>query len=98
MGAWRAEALSLADCAGIALLGLLMAATLTVLVAGQKSYGLGAARIDAKSARIALERMTRELREAGYDPTVRLPAVVVADPRCLPARSQRQRRPGSGSA
>src|SRR3989304_6020528 len=34
-----------------------------------------------QSARIALERMTRELREAGYDPTgLGLPALVVAGP------------------
>ena len=57
MGAWRAEAgFSLADLlASMALLGLLMAATLTVLVAGQESYSLGVARIDAQqSARIAV--------------------------------------------
>ena len=84
MIAWRAEAgFSLAELlASTALMSVLMAATLTVLVAGQESYGLGAARIDAQqSARIALERMTRELREAGYDPTgLGLPALVVAGP------------------
>ena len=84
MGAWRAEAgFSLAELlASLALLGLLMAAALTGLVAGQESYGLGAARIDAQqSARIALERMAKELREAGYDPTgAGLAAVVLAEP------------------
>src|SRR3972149_6699173 len=84
MSAWRAEAgFSLAELlASTALMSVLMAATLTVLVAGQESYGLGAARIDAQqSARIALERMAKELREAGYDPTrAGLAAVVLAGP------------------
>ncbi len=84
MGAWRDDTgFSLPELlASLALLGLLMAATLTVLLAGQESYGLGASRIEAQqSARIALERMAKELREAGYDPAgAGLAAVVVAEP------------------
>src|SRR3972149_4150265 len=84
MIAWRAEAgFSLAELlASTALMSVLMAATLTVLVAGEGSHGLRAARLGAhQAARIALERMTRELREAGYDPTgIGLRAVVVAEP------------------
>ena len=84
MEAWRAEAgFSLVELlVSLGLLGLLMAATLTVLLAGQESYALGAARVEAQqSARIALERMVKELREAGYDPTgAGLAAVLVAEP------------------
>ncbi len=65
-----------------AVTGLLMAAVLTVFQAGLRAYAWGAARVEAQqSARAALERMARELREAGYDPTgAGLAAVVVAEP------------------
>jgi type IV pilus assembly protein PilW len=84
MGAWRSESgWSLPELlVTLALLALVMAATLSALVAGQQSYGLGASRVEAQqSARIALERMARELRDAGYDPTgAGLAVVVVAEP------------------
>lgn len=66
----------------LAVVGLVMAATVTLLLAGQQSYGFGAARVEAQqSARVGLERMVKELRDAGYDPTgVGLPAIVVAEP------------------
>jgi type II secretory pathway component PulJ len=62
--------------------GLLMAGLLTVLQAGMRSYTWGATRVEAQQfARAALERMARELREAGYDPTgAGVAAVVVAEP------------------
>lgn len=53
----------------LAVLGLVMAGSLSLLTAGLQTYALGAARVEAQqSARIALERMVKELRDAGYDP------------------------------
>ena len=65
-----------------AVLGLLMAATLSLLQAGLTAWSWGTGRVEAQQAvRAALERMARELREAGYDPTgVGIEAVVVAEP------------------
>lgn len=54
----------------VAILGLVMGGTGTLLAASQQAYALGAARVEAQqAARVGLERMARELREAGYDPT-----------------------------
>jgi len=54
----------------VAVLGLTMAGILGLLRVSLESYGLGASRVEAQqSARVALERMVKELREAGYDPT-----------------------------
>jgi hypothetical protein len=71
MGSWRAAAgHSLAELlVASAVIGLVMAGVLTILRSGITTYGWGAARVEAQqSARIALERMVKELREAGYDP------------------------------
>lgn len=66
----------------MAVMGLLMSATLSLLQSGFAAWGWGAGRVEAQQAtRVALERMARELREAGYDPTgVGIAAVVVAEP------------------
>lgn len=49
--------------------GLVLAATVTILHQGQHGYRLGAAQLDAQqSARVALERMVREIQNAGLDP------------------------------
>lgn len=66
----------------LAIGGGLMASTVTLLHLGLRAWLWGAARVEAQqSARYALERMTGELREAGYDPTVAgIAAVVVAEP------------------
>jgi prepilin-type N-terminal cleavage/methylation domain-containing protein len=66
----------------VAVLGLILGGCMTLLVAAQKSYGFGAARVEAQqAARAALERMVKELREAGYDPTgAGLAAIVAAEP------------------
>jgi type II secretory pathway component PulJ len=63
-------------------LALVMAATLSLLQSGLAASGWGSARVEAQqAARVALERMARELREAGYDPaSVGINAVVVAEP------------------
>lgn len=65
-----------------ALLGLLLSGILGLLSTGTHSYGVGALRVDLQQGvRLVLERMARELREAGYDPTgAGFPAVVVAEP------------------
>lgn len=66
----------------VAVTGLLLAAVGTLFLAGQRAYAVGAARVEAQqSARVALERMAKELREAGYDPTgAGLAAIVLAEP------------------
>src|SRR5216684_5812802 len=66
----------------LGLLGLVMAATALLLQSGLAAWGWGASRVEAQqSARAALERMARELREAGYDPTgAGIEAVLVAEP------------------
>lgn len=65
-----------------ALLGLVMAGLLGVLQSGTASYRWGAARIEAQqSARVALERMAKELRSAGYDPkSAGFEAIAIAEP------------------
>lgn len=72
MRAWRAvNGVSLAELlVSLAVLGLVLAAVFGVLHGALTAYGWGAGRIEAQqSARVALERMMGELREAGYDPT-----------------------------
>jgi type IV pilus assembly protein PilW len=66
----------------LAVLGLILGGCLSLLVSAQQSYGFGAARVEAQqAARAGLERMVKELREAGYDPTgAGLAAIVVAEP------------------
>jgi prepilin-type N-terminal cleavage/methylation domain-containing protein len=66
----------------MAIMAVLMAATLTILQSGLAASGWGARRVYAQQAvRVALERMAHELREAGYDPTsAGIEAVVVAEP------------------
>jgi type IV pilus assembly protein PilW len=66
----------------LAALGLLLAGLLGLLDTGLVSYATGAARVDIQQGvRLALERMARELREAGYDPTgAGIAPVVLAEP------------------
>jgi hypothetical protein len=50
----------------LAVIGLVLAATLTVFAQGQRAYTHGAARVEVQqNARIALSRMAREIRQAG---------------------------------
>ena len=52
--------------AALAVVGLVFAATLTVLAQGQRAYTRGAARVESQqNARVALARMAREIRQAG---------------------------------
>lgn len=74
--------MSLADLlASLALLGLVMGATLALLVQGQQLYAQGAAHVEAQqSARIALERLAREIRQAGSGGAAAgFPAISVAE-------------------
>lgn len=65
-----------------AVMALVMAASLSMLQAGLTASGWGSGRVEAQQAvRVALDRISRELRDAGYDPTAAgLGAVVVAEP------------------
>src|SRR5437867_12911170 len=67
----RTAGYSLAELlVALGLLGLVMAATALLLQSGLAAWGWGASRVEAQqSARAALERMARELKEAGFDPT-----------------------------
>jgi type II secretory pathway component PulJ len=81
MDSWRgAGGHSLAELlVATAVIGLVLAGVFTVLQSGLETYGWGAARVDAQqSARIALERMVKELRDAGYDPRLAGIAPIVA--------------------
>ena len=84
MKTWRAPAgSSLLDLlVATAAMGLVMAGLLTILRSGTTTYRWGAARVEAQqSARAALERMAKELRDAGYDPTsAGIAPIVVAEP------------------
>src|SRR5207245_10853181 len=79
----RTAGYSLAELlVALGLLGLIMAATALLLQSGLAAGGWGASRVAAQqSARAALERMARELREAGFDPTgAGFEIVLVAEP------------------
>lgn len=69
----------------LAVVGLVMVATLTILQQGQEGYALGVARLEAQqSARVALERVAREVRTAGFDPAgTGFPAIVNPAPTSL---------------
>ena len=52
-----------------AIVGLVMASLLGLVVSGQKAFWYGTTQVDAQqTARVALERMVKEIREAGYYP------------------------------
>ena len=62
----------------LALTGLVFSATLSVFAQGQRAYTRGAARVESQqSARVALDRMARELRQAGSAGS--LPPIAVAE-------------------
>jgi type II secretory pathway component PulJ len=71
MRAWRTTGgVSLVELLiSLAVLGVVLACVFGSLQGALKAYGWGAGRVEAQqSVRVALERMTAELREAGYDP------------------------------
>lgn len=59
--------MTLADLlAALAIVGLVLAATLSIFAEGQRAYSHGASRVETQqSARVALARMAREIRQAG---------------------------------
>lgn len=66
--------------AAISVIGLVLAATLTVFAESQRAYTHGAARIETQqSARVALARMAREIRQAGHGAGAFAP-IAVAEP------------------
>jgi Tfp pilus assembly protein PilW len=84
MSLWRsAGGVSLAELlVSLAVLGLVLAGIFGLLHGGLAAYGWGAGRVGAQqAARVALERIAAEMREAGYDPKgVGLQPIVVAAP------------------
>jgi prepilin-type N-terminal cleavage/methylation domain-containing protein len=52
-----------------AIVGLVMASLLGLIMQGQQAYWFGTTQVDGQQAvRVALERMAKEIREAGYEP------------------------------
>jgi prepilin-type N-terminal cleavage/methylation domain-containing protein len=52
-----------------AIVGLVMASLLGLVMAGQQAYWFGTTQVDAQqTVRVAIERMVKEVREAGYYP------------------------------
>ena len=57
-----------------AIVGLVMASLLGLVITGQKAFWYGTTQVDAQqTARVAVERMVKEIREAGYDPQAPIP-------------------------
>jgi type II secretory pathway pseudopilin PulG len=52
-----------------AIVGLVMASLLGITMQGQQAYWFGTTQVDGQqTVRVALERMAKEIREAGYEP------------------------------
>jgi prepilin-type N-terminal cleavage/methylation domain-containing protein len=52
-----------------AIVGLVMASLLGLVMSGQQAYWFGTTQVDGQqSARVSIERMVKEIREAGYEP------------------------------
>jgi type II secretory pathway component PulJ len=66
----------------LALAGLLVSGTYLLLDQGQRTYAIGAARVEVQqSTRLAVERLAAELRGAGFSrAATRFAAVAVAEP------------------
>ncbi|HZP38773.1 MAG TPA: prepilin-type N-terminal cleavage/methylation domain-containing protein [Methylomirabilota bacterium] len=57
-----------------AIVGLVMASLLGLVMTGQRAYWYGTTQVDAQqTARVAVERMVKEIREAGYYPQAPTP-------------------------
>lgn len=66
-----------------AIIGLVMASLLGLVMTGQQAYWFGTTQVDAQqTVRVAIERMVKEIREAGYYPRVpdTAPATCAAPP------------------
>ena len=65
----------------IAILGLIMLGVMTLLMTGNQSYLTGSNQAEAQAAvRAALERMTADIRGAGYGPTTDQNCTALNDP------------------
>src|SRR3989442_2386153 len=66
----------------LAVLGLVLSGVFGILDQGQRLYAIGAARVESQqTARIALERLARDIRHAGEGKAgADFPAVSVAEP------------------
>ncbi len=52
-----------------AIVGLVMASLLGLVMSGQQAYWFGTTQVDAQqTVRVAMERMVKDIREAGYEP------------------------------
>lgn len=52
-----------------AIVGLVMASLLGLVMSGQQAYWFGTTKVDAQqTVRVAMERMVKDIREAGYEP------------------------------
>jgi prepilin-type N-terminal cleavage/methylation domain-containing protein len=52
-----------------AIVGLVMASLLGLVMSGQQAYWFGTTQVDGQqTVRVAIERMAKEIREAGYEP------------------------------
>ena len=70
----------------LVVLGLTLSGLLTALQHGQEAYAIGMARVESQqSGRIALERLAREIRQAGAGGTA-FDAIAVAERRRLALR------------
>lgn len=64
--------------------GLVLAGAISVLGAGQRLHATGAARVESQqAARVALDRLARDVRGAGRGPGRDFDAVAVAEPQRL---------------
>ena len=83
-----------------AILGLMMAGLLGLLTASRNAYSRGSSTIDAQqNARLALDRMGKEIREAGYHPQP--PDTASTCPPAAPGaciRTDRRRTPPAGAS
>jgi len=52
-----------------AIVGLVMASLLSLVMAGRQAYWYGTTQVDGQQmVRVAMERMVKDMREAGYEP------------------------------
>ena len=66
----------------VAVSGVLLGGTALLLQQGQRAYAIGAARVEVQQGvRLALERMTAEIRGAGFAPNGgTFAAIAIAEP------------------
>ena len=73
-----------------AIVGLVMASLLGLVMSGQQAYWFGTTQVDAQQTiRVAMERMVKEIREAGYEPLT-----PVTDPSACPNATNYPLYPG----